>query len=130
MLSHWRHVATHVATQVAQLVARHVFQWNRSHWRHVATHVATQVADAFSSARQFHSPEVAAARRLVAESFHTGDMCGDLCGDMCGNMCRQCESTITRPVPTAGQQTVSDRLNSDRLSFDLTQPWSSTASDD
>jgi len=33
-----------------------------SHWRHVTTHVATQVADA----RQFHSPEVAAARRLVA----------------------------------------------------------------
>ena len=32
--------------------------WNRSHWRHVATHVA--------DARQFHSPEVAAARRLVA----------------------------------------------------------------
>ena len=37
VLSHWPHVATHVATQVAQLVARHVFQWNRSHWRHVAT---------------------------------------------------------------------------------------------
>jgi len=31
VLSHWPHVATHVATQVAQLVARHVFQWNRSH---------------------------------------------------------------------------------------------------
>ena len=70
VLSHWPHVATHVATQVAQLVARHVFQWNRSHWRHVAT----QVADA----RQFHSPEVAAARRLVAESFHTGDMCAHM----------------------------------------------------
>jgi len=72
-----------------------------SHWPHVATHVA----DAFSSARQFHSPEVAAARRLVtahvasvkglgniqverlvSESFHTGDMCSDLCGNLCGDM--------------------------------------------
>ena len=33
-----------------------------SHW----PHVATQVADTFSSARRFHSPEVAAARTLVA----------------------------------------------------------------
>jgi len=49
--------------------------WYRSHWRHVATQVA--------NVRQFHSPEVAAARRLVAESFHTGDMCA---GDMCAHI--------------------------------------------
>ena len=31
VLSHWPHVATQVEQQVAELVARHVFQWNRSH---------------------------------------------------------------------------------------------------
>ena len=104
MLSHWPHVATHVATQVAQLVARYVFQWNRSHWRHVATHVA--------DARQFRSPEVAAARRLVAAhvaslkglgnklsdllpSPFTLATCAATCVATCVATCRQCESTIT-----------------------------------
>ena len=31
VLSDWPHVATDVAKQVAQIVAHHVFQWNRSH---------------------------------------------------------------------------------------------------
>jgi len=80
-----------------------------SHWRHVRR----LVADAFSSARQFHSPEVAAARRLVGahvasvkglgnKSAHmssnkllvwtvplkymASNKLSDLCGDMCGNM--------------------------------------------
>ena len=44
VLSHWPHVATQVEQQVAELVARHVFQWNRSHW----TLVEQQVADTFS----------------------------------------------------------------------------------
>ena len=59
-----------------------------SHWPHVATHVATQVADA----RQFHSPEVAAARRLVAESLAT---CAATCVATCLATCGQCESTIS-----------------------------------
>jgi len=56
VLSHWRHVATHVATQVAELVARHVFQWNRSHLQLVATLVSENVAG----------------------TVHTGDMCGNM----------------------------------------------------
>ena len=79
--------------------------WNRSHW----PHVATQVADA----HQFHSPEVAAARRLVAAhvacvkglgnklsdllpSPFTLATCAATCVATCVATCGQCESTIRR----------------------------------
>ena len=85
--------------------------WNRLH----QPHVATQVADTFSSARQFHSPEVAAARRLVAAHVASvkglGNKLSDLCPSpftlaTCAATCvatcvatyGQCESTISHLV--------------------------------
>ena len=72
-------------TQVAQLVAE-------------SFPTGDMCADLLPSARQFHSPEVAAARRLVGahvasvkglgnKSAHmSSNKLSDLCGDMCGNM--------------------------------------------
>jgi len=130
VLSHWPHVAQQVAELVAELVFAMLFNGTvhtSNKFSNLLLNLCPRMllepftldtcsatsCDTFSCARQFHSPEVAAARRFVAAHVASVKGLGHKLSNKFGNLCLspftlghtrthvaccQCESTIRQPI--------------------------------